>query len=157
MNYPLKLQGFENQVIEVQSGGAFSGAKLLLNGSPAPKGPKWGQMLLRRDNGQEVTATWKQRLGSFDIPQLVVDGQAIHIVEPLKWYALIWCGLPMALVFAGGALGGIAGAIGFSVNSKIFRSNINGFAKYLLAGGVSILSAVVYLIVAALFLSLISG
>jgi hypothetical protein len=70
--------------LEVLAPGFFSGPRLLVDGEPAPKGPKRGQMLLRRDDGSQVIATWKPRF--LDLTQLVVDGQALNIIEPLKWY-----------------------------------------------------------------------
>lgn len=152
MNYPVKINGFEGQTIEVQSPGFFSGYKLVVNGQPAPKGPKRDQMLLRRNDGVELLVTWKPQALGFDLPQLVVDGNAISLVEPLRWYEWVWSGLPILLVLAGGALGAFIGFIAFSVNTKIFRTSFTLFVKYLTTGGVFLLAvAVYYLIVLLIF------
>ena len=51
MKYPVNLQGFEGQTIEVQTQGLLSGARQFVNGKPASKGTKRGEMLLRRNDG----------------------------------------------------------------------------------------------------------
>lgn len=156
MNYPVNLLGFEGQTIEVQSAGFFAGPKLLVNGKPAAKGKKRGEMVLQRNDGREVIATWKPQMLGFDMSQLVVDGQAIQLAEPLKWYQLLWSGLPLLLIFGGGALGGATGAIAMFINTGIFRSNMNGLVKFLITGGISILAGVVYFVVASLLFSAIN-
>ena len=63
---------------------------------------------------------WKPQVVGLDLPQLIVDGQTIHVAEPLKWYVWVWSGLPIMLIFIGGAIGALAGIIGFSINTNIF-------------------------------------
>ncbi len=150
MNYPIKLEGFEGQTIEVQPAGTFSGYKLLINGQPAPDGLKHGQMLLRRNDGTQAIATWKVQLLGFDVPQLVVDGKPIALEEPLKWYEWVWGGWSVLLLLIGGALGAIAGFIAFSVNIKIFRSSMGSVEKYLLTAVISAVAVMAYLVVATL-------
>ena len=103
----LAVEGFEKQTVEVQPPGFVSSAKLYINGLEAPKGPKRGQMLLRRDDGREVMAKWK--VVFLDVPKLEVDGVVYHVVKPLKWYQWIWGGWPVTLIFVGGLLGGLCG------------------------------------------------
>ncbi len=150
MNYPITLEGFEGQTIEVQPAGTFSGYKLLVNGQPAPNGPQRGQMLLRRNDGTQVIAAWKVHLLGFDVPQLVVDGKPIALEKPLKPHEWVWAGWPVLLLFVGGALGAIAGAIAFSVNIKIFHSSLGRVEKYLLTAAISAVAVMAYLVVAAL-------
>lgn len=155
MNYPIKVEGFIDQNIEVQSDGLFSGYKLLVNGVPAPKGSKRGQMMLRRNDGRIAIASWKPKLLGLDFPQLVIDDKIINIIEPLKWYETLWIGLPILLFFYGGVLGAIAGMFGFSINAKIFRNSINSIAKYGLTALVSVLTVVVYFVAVILFLNIV--
>ena len=150
MIYPVKVPGFENQSIEVDQG-AFGRPKLLFNGRPAPKGNKRGEMLLRRDNGSEAVATWKMQFAWFDIPKLVVDEKEIQVVESLKWYEYVWSGLPILLVIAGGLIGAVFGTIGFIINARIFRSSMSKFLKYILTAGVTILTVVIYFVLAMIF------
>ncbi len=156
MTYKVNLEGFEGQDIEVKTS-FWSGPKLLINGQPAPKGSKRGEMLMLSNNGSQIAARWKPQLMGQDVPQLVVDDKVINLVEPLKWYQWVWGGLPVALVFIGGALGAIAGIIGFSINSKVFRTEMKNFMKYVVSGMVSIAAVVAYFIAATIFSILLQG
>lgn len=151
MSKTIQLEGFEGQLIEVRPPALFSGARLLMNGQPALKGPKRGQMLLTRSDGRQVFAFWKPQL--FDVPQLVVDGKTVEVVKPLKWYQWLWSALPIVLVFIGGALGALCGFIAFTVNANIFRSELPQLLKFLLTGVISVLSFFLYLILASYLLS----
>ena len=152
MSYPAKIEGFEYQNIEVQTG-FWTGPRLLVNGEPAPKGSKRGEMILRRDDGRQVNASWKPQFLGLDVPQLVVDGRTVQLVEPLKWYQWVWGGWPIVLLFVGGALGAIAGMLGAVINARVFRAEISEILKYVVTGVVSILAVLVYF-VAAISLSL---
>ena len=144
MIYKVNIDGFEGQVIEIKTS-FFVSPKLLVNGQPAPKGSKRGEMLLKSNDGAEVVAKWKPQLIGFDVPQLVVNDKVISVVEPIKWYQAVWSGLSLILVFIGGALGAILGLIGFTVNIRIFRTEMNGALKYLVSAIVSVLAYVLYL------------
>ena len=147
MNYPICIPGFEGRDLQVKSTGFFSDYKLIVDGQPAPKGPKRDQMVLRRNDGVETIATWKRAVLGLDVPQLLVDNQVISLVKPLRWYEWLWSGLPIILVFTGGALGGAIGALAFTLNAKIFRAEPNGFLKYLFTAAVSILSVLLLLLI----------
>jgi hypothetical protein len=151
VNYSIQIDGFEGQTIEVQSPSIFSGPKLFVNGQPASKGPKRNQMVLRRNDGKEIIATWKLRILGLDMPQLIADGKIINVVAPLEWYELVWCGISILLVFSGGLIGGAIGGMSLSVNTQIFRSSMSTVAKYFAAAGVSIMAVIVYFIVVTIF------
>lgn len=155
MEYPVQIEGFEGQSIEIKSPGFFSGPKLLIDGQPAPKGPKRNQMLLRQSDGTEKVASWQPRFLGLDVPDLVVDGQTISVVDSLKWYEWVWCVLPLALIFVGGLIGAFVGFAGFFINSKLFRSSMNGAAKYLAGGAVSLAALITYVILALMVTSAI--
>jgi hypothetical protein len=156
MSYKVNIEGFEGQDVEVKTS-FWSGPKLLVNGQLAPKGRKRGEMLLQSSDGKQVVTKWKPQFMGLDVPQLVVDDKVINLALPLKWYQWIWGGLPIALVFVGGALGAIAGIIGFTINTKVFRTEMNSVLKYVVSGMVSILTVVAYFIAATLFTILIRG
>lgn len=155
MNYIANIEGLENQKVEAKVS-FWSGPKLLINGQLAPKGSKRGEMVLHRTDGKQVTASWKPQFLGLDVPQLVVDGKTIHLVEPLKWYQWLWGGWPVMLLIVGGALGAITGMIGFAINAKIFRADMSEVLKYVVSGIVSILAVVTYFIAALLFAILIN-
>jgi len=148
MNYPVKIEGFEGQNIEVRAAGLLSGAKLFVNDEQAPKASSRSGMTLRRNDGREVVATWRPNF--LDIPNLTIDGKAIQVAPALKWYEWIWNGLPLALIGFGGMLGGVLGAIAFGLNTRIFRSSQNALLKYGLTGAVSVAAFVVFFAIAVI-------
>jgi hypothetical protein len=156
LKYKAIIEGFEGQNIEVNAS-FWSGSKLLVNGEPAPKGDKRNEMLLQRNDARQVTATWKPQLLGLDVPQLMVDGKVVSLVEPLKWYQWAWGGLPLLLVFVGGMLGALAGLIAFSINAKVFRTEFNDVLKYVLAGMVSFIAVLTYLVLGTFFSLLLTG
>ena len=155
MKYSVPVEGFsENQVV-IETPGMFSGAKLLLNGQPAPKGEKRGQFVLRRDDGTEVTAKFK---GMFldSIPQVVIDDkEVIKVVEPLKWYQWVWAGLPILLIFTGGAIGAIFGVIATSISARVYRSEMATAVQYLLVGVITFVAVMLYLVIALMIASML--
>lgn len=154
MKYNVNLQGFEGQTIEVQSQGMLSGAKLLVNGKPASKGTKRGEMLLQRNDGREVVA--KFQTAFLDVSKLEVDGQIIQVVEPLKWYEWAWNALPLLIAFIGGMIPFLIGFAAFSINATLFRSQKNTLAKYGLTALVSF-AALAVLLLLAVILSLVAN
>ncbi len=157
MNYPITLEGFEGQTIEVQTAGIWSGPKLMVNGQPAAKGAKRGQMTLTNNHGQQVVAAWRPRFLGLDVPQLAVDGELIEVTKPLPWYAWLWSGLPILLLFIGGALGAVAGIVAFTINAGIFRSSRSTAVKFLLTTVVSLLAGVIYFVLAVLLSMALGG
>jgi len=149
MGYKANVEGFEGQDLEVNVS-FWTGPKLLVNGQPAPKGTKRGEMLLERNDGRQVVAIWKQQMMGFDVPQLVVDGKPVKLVEPLQWYQWLWGGWPVVLVFVGGALGAIAGVLAFTINARLFRTEMNPVLKYVVTAVVSGGAVLAYFIVALL-------
>ncbi len=156
MSYILKIEGFEGQNIEARVS-FWASPKLIINGVPAPKGPRRGEMVLQRNDGRQVIVSWKPQVMGLDVPQLVVDGKTVSLAAPLKWYQWVWSALPILLVFWGGLLGGIAGVIAFSINTSIFRSRLNEILKYVITGVISIIATLVYLFLATIFYALLNG
>lgn len=143
MQHYVNAEGFEGRKLVVESAGFFSGPRLLLDGQPASKGPKRGQLLLRRNDGIDVIA---QLRGVFidPIPQVTVDGKKIVIAEPLPWYVWVWCGLPLVLLFLGGALGGGLGAVAMTINGRMFRADMHSALKFAITGAISLVTVLVF-------------
>lgn len=148
MIYPVKIPGFENQNIEVHQG-LFTGAKLLFNGQPAPK-EGW-KMYLRRDDGSEVSASWKSEFLGFDVPKLIVDRKEIQVVKPLKWYEYVWSALPVLLLLYGGVIGLLLGILGFILNVRIFRSTTRRSLKFTFTAVATILTLVIDIVLHIMF------
>lgn len=156
MSYPVKIEGFEGQKIEVEVN-YLAGAQLLVNGQKAPNGKNRGEMLLKRNDGRQVVAVWKPQVLGFDVPLLVVEGRAIRLVEPLKWYQWVWSALPVALAAEGGMLGAIIGLIALSFNAGLFRSKRSEVMKYVVTGAVSAAAVILYALGVETLTSLIGG
>lgn len=147
MEYPINIKGFEGRETVIRDAGFFSAPKLIIDGQPASKGPKRGQLSLRRNDGTEVLAQLKTSFVD-PAPKLVIEGETIETAAPLPWHQWLWAALPFALVFAGGALGGLFGGIATIVNGRIFRSNMSEFVKFMVSGVVSIATVIVFFVVA---------
>lgn len=129
MQYSVPLQGVEVSQVKVELPGLFSGAKLVVNGMPAPKAAKRGEYIIHRDDGSQMTARLKNKFLD-PVPDVVINGETIKIVDPLKWYQWIWAGLPILLIFVGGLLGAGLGLVATSINTRIFRSDTIGVGQY---------------------------
>jgi hypothetical protein len=157
MRYTLSIPGFENRELMLETGGFWSGPKLMIDGAPAPKGPKRGQFSLRRNDGTEAIAQLRVKFFLDPLPQVELDGQSFLAAEPLKWYEWLWAGLPFAMIIIGGALGGGIGGLMMAINGRVFRSNLKTPAKYLLTGSISAGAFIAYFLLALLLNFTIHG
>jgi hypothetical protein len=99
------------------------------------------------DSGTEMLVKMKYNLVD-PIPSLSIDDQPVRLAEPLQWYEYGWSGLPLLLMFIGGALGGLVGGYATVVNGRIFRSDRGLTAKYGLAGAVTVSAVVIFFVLA---------
>lgn len=154
MEFPVPIEGVEANRVTVESVGLFSDVKLLVNGLSAKKSEKRGEYIIPRDDGSEMIARLKRKFLD-PAPIVIVDGEEIRLVEPLKWYQWVWAGLPILLILTGGALGGFIGLVATGMNMRIFRSDTTGAGQYLQVAFVSIGAAVGYVILALIVSNLI--
>ena len=155
MDYQIDgISGFESRKVVVRSAGIFSGPKLLVD-DEVIKG-SWGKYTLRRNDGKEVMARVINNLID-PVPQLVVDGQTYAPIPPLPWYQLVWAGVPILLVFVGGALGALFGALAAYFNTRIFRSKLGPVMKYVLTAVITGLAIFIYLVLALLLTMAVNG
>ncbi|MNN28270.1 hypothetical protein D3C81_1418330 [compost metagenome] len=83
-------------------------------------------------------------------PIVLLDGQEIEIARKLKAYEWVISMLPLLLILIGGALGGLLGALGFSVNVLLFRSKLPVAVKIILSILVLIVTVIIHFVVAGL-------
>ncbi|MNE68994.1 hypothetical protein D3C76_791200 [compost metagenome] len=83
-------------------------------------------------------------------PIVLLDGQEIEIANKLKAYEWVISMLPLLLIAIGGALGGLLGALGFSINVLLFRSKLPTVAKIILSIIVLGVTVIVHFVVAGL-------
>ncbi|MBI5564917.1 MAG: hypothetical protein HY870_08485 [Chloroflexi bacterium] len=151
MQIPVNAPGFENREPVLEISGFWSRPRLIIDGLPAPKGSKRGQFILRRNDGVEVVARFVNANFLDPIPHVVIDERPFVVAEPMKWYQWLWVGLPVLLVFIGGALGGLIGGAAAGLNGRVFRSTRQGIVKYVSTGIISAIAVAAFLMSATLF------
>jgi hypothetical protein len=145
MRIEIKNPGFKSQRLSVETASFLAGPKLLLNGVVLKR--KGGRYLVASDSGQELVI--KVMYNFLDpIPRVKIGDGIIELIKPLQWYEYVWIGVPMLLVFAGGALGGFVGAGSTVVNGRIFRSDRGALSKYTLAGVTTLVGIVIFFVLA---------
>lgn len=145
MDIPVRLPGLEGQNVALRAAGAFSEAKLMLNGQLLAK--QNGFFQLRSNTGSTLAVKLKGRLLD-PIPNLLVGGQTIQLVPALTWYQYAWLSVPIVLMFIGGAIGGLCGGVAAFSSGRVFRSDLSDGMKYGLTGLISASAFVAYLIIA---------
>lgn len=75
-------------------------------------------------------------------------------IDRLRWHERVWVGLPFGLVLLGGAMGGACGGAATACNVRLMNGHRPVLQKYLLTGLISLAALLVYLALAAFFLSL---
>lgn len=144
---------FRNQKLEIRIAGIFSNRSVLLNGVPVKRAK--GAYVVRDDNGSDVAVRLKSNFVD-PIPLVVIGTEKVRLVPPLAWYEYTWVGLPILLLFVGGALGGGIGGLATYGSGRIFRSSRSAWAKYALTGAISVCALLLFA-VAATALQVIIG
>ena len=141
INHPM----FKSKRLSVETASIFTGPKLLLDGVVVKR--KDRRYLVASDRGQELPV--KVVYNFLDpIPKVKIGEVMIELAKPLQWFEYAWIGIPMLLVFAGGALGGFVGAGSTVVNGRIFRSERSTAAKYALAAITTVAGVAVFFVLA---------
>ena len=147
----VSIPGFTRQKVEVIPPGFFKGIQLLVNGKPAPRGARRGDYQLTNDKGQTVIVKFRNQAFGLDYPQIMVGGQFLNIVPPLKWYWWVLAAAPLLLVTFGGGLGGFIGLIAVWVNVRLIRQPWHWLLRVGVTLGVTLLAVAIWFL---LFLSL---
>jgi len=72
-----------------------------------------------------------------------------------EWYEHVWMCLPFGLVAVGGAIGGACGGAAWAINRTVFAKTQHPVLRYVWTGLISVGAVVLYLILAAVLLTLI--
>ncbi len=147
MSVTVNVAGFEGRSVVVEPPGLTSSAKLIVDGQPAPQGRKKGEYRLVRNDGREVTASFRAAYPDI-LPVLVVDGQTYRLAPPLPWYEMVWAAFPLVLILLGGAIGGALGGAAAAANFSLFRSHLPKPAQYAATGAVGCLAFAAWLALA---------
>lgn len=145
MEIPLKISGFTSKAISIRTAGFWSGPKLLVGGFPVER--KKRVYTVVNDAGQDVAIRLRNNFLD-PIPTVVVGTETIELARPLQWYEYAWIGLPVLLVFGGGAIGAGFGIAAIYSSARIFREDRGAKSKYLLTGLISLGAFVTFLVLA---------
>ena len=135
MDYLVEHPDFQGRGLAVRIGGLFAGARLVLDGALVAR--KRAKYSVRDNEGRSRVIRLKGN-GLDPIPKLDIDGDIISLTRPLAWYEYIWMGLPIVLVFSGGALGALFGLLATYSSARIFRSDRGTGSKFALSGLISL-------------------
>ena len=149
MTYPLYIPGFETHDVDVVPAGFVRGPRLLLNGNPAPRGPKRHQYVLTRPDRSKVLVHLKPSMLD-PVPKVLVDGEQVEVVDSLPVIQLILSGLPLVMLFIGGAIGGLIGGAAYWLSLIVFRSEMSTAERYILSALISGIAIILFLILSAI-------
>lgn len=152
MQLQLTHPAFKNQRVAIEAAGWFAGPKLLVNGVLAEKHK--GAYLVASDSGAQIPIKLKYNLLD-PIPKVTVGAESVELAPPLKWYEYAWAGIPVLLVFTGGAIGGFAGALGACASGRVFRSDRSAAAKYGISALITVGALVAFVVLATIFQMLV--
>jgi hypothetical protein len=92
------------------------------------------------------------RLNGLDyLPKVEIDGRPLELDRPLSTLEYVLGGLPLILVFAGGAIGGFAGAVGTVFNYRLMRTDADLAVKSAGVVGITLASLMAYLVLVVMF------
>ena len=145
MRIEIKHPAFTAQRLSVETASLFGGPKLFLDGTLVKK--QKGRYPVTADSGAEILVQLKFNLVD-PVPTIKVGEDTLKLADSLKWYEYAWSGLPILLMFGGGALGGLVGGAATVTNGRIFRSERSSMSNYALAAVITVSAVVVYLVLA---------
>ncbi len=152
MDLAVHDSSFVRQTLAVRPAGLLCGAKVLLGGVVVK--PVKREYLLLDDLGHQVSMRLKTNIAD-PIPLVILRGQPIRLARAFAWHEYAWIGIPILLLFVGGALGGAIGGLATYTNSHILRSGRSRASRYALTGLVTLSSVVVFFVVAIALQSVI--
>ncbi len=148
MDYAIELPGFEGQDIKVGKNNFIKAPKIFVNGEEAPKGSKWLSKGLTNNAGETVDVRMFNNFVD-PIPSVMIGNEKYHPTTPFTWGQLIWAGWPIILLAVGGLLGAVFGVSAGMANGRIMRNDeMSNTVKYLATGGISLVAAVAYFVIA---------
>jgi len=142
MDYSIQHEDFEGRDLCVRLSGLFGSAKLVENGTEVSGSGR--QHSVRGNSGETREIVLESSLID-RLPVVVIDGVSIRLDRALRWYEYLWMGMPLLLVFAGGALGVVMGIAATWTSARIFRSERSIVMRYALTGLVSLATVLVFL------------
>lgn len=145
--YPVVVPSIAGQLTIVEPS-IWRGAKLLVDGAPAER--IRGRYRLKKSDGTTTEAQFRSSFGQY-LPTLIVEGASYDVGPKLSKAFLVLAFLPFCLVFIGGALGGLCGAVGWAFNNQLARTSLPATVKVVVMLLVTAVAIVAFLGLATLF------
>ncbi len=158
LDFNLNIPGLEDKNLLIR-GSYWKGPQLIVDGTLIKPAKKKQFNRIRIYNFEDVRGTAKEiiiKTAFLDaIPAVYVDGNRIEFERQLSWYEYVWIGIPVILLFEGGALGMIIGGIATFENSILFRKIRNVFLRYFITAINTAFSFYFFFVIIGLLISLI--
>jgi hypothetical protein len=129
--------------------------RLWYQGREIPRSKEQGKPFLIPGAASGKPVRVQVKGGGLDLPSIDVDGVQVLLGRPLTTIEYVIGGIPLVLVFLGGAIGGASGAVGAMLNYRVMREATSVSSKVLGVITVSGLSFLAYLVLASIFHSLV--
>lgn len=136
--------------VMVRTAGIFTSAKLIIN----------GDIIKGKNNKYELgngTVIELKHKFADPIPDVFIDNVKIEIAPAINGFAYIWAALPIVLLFIGGALGGLIGALATYLNFRIFRNTKNTAQKYIFTFLITLSAVLLFIIIVTIIQVMFKG
>ena len=131
-------------------------SKLFMDGTEINQSKEKGKPFLIPTTTNEFLKAFPKQSFPDYVPTLEINGVKNQVAEKLKWFEYLIGGLPILLLFLGGAIGGAIGVAGAIINFNIFRQEGTSTSKYLKVIGIVIGCFILYLLIAGLLYKLVN-
>lgn len=148
MLYPVRSVLFGKRQVSLDVSG-LNEPKILVNGSSAPQGKNKNQFLVKDDKGVEILVELKANNFFDPVPSVIVNGSTVKVTNDLAWHEYLAIGLPLVLLFMGGAIGGGIGGGAVAINRVIMRSEMDPALRYLSTFGIGIVAVIMWFVIAS--------
>lgn len=153
MRYLIRVDGLGDHQVEVDTFSWFTGPKLLLDDQRVESNQPH-QYMLRRNDGSHVTVELRRKFLD-PVPSVIIDDVEQKLVPPFsatQWFLISLPSLviPFSLLFGGLLIALLVTATGLFINARLFRADMNVFARYGMVFGVFINAVAAYFMLAYL-------
>jgi hypothetical protein len=154
MEIPVAHPEFQIRRLAIETAGWIRGPRLLVNGAPVKRAK--GRYTVTSDAGTEVAIELKHNFLD-PVPKVKIGDNLVELARALKWYEYVWLGIPIVLLFTGGGLGALVGILAVYASARVFRADLNVFAKYGITALISLGAFVAFAVLATVFKMLIGS
>lgn len=156
MKYRVKVPELGDRELTVQRSEWTGRTTVFVDGRELSKQKQGGHYEVEAQDGS-IHKIRIKGAGFAGVPKVYVDEKQIEIARKLSAAENIAAAIPLLLVFFGGAIGGVFGALATVLNMRVLRSNRSVWIKVLMVITSTIVATVLYMIFAFLFLMLIGA